>query len=177
MAGDRPLNERQLRFIEAYLVEPNGAAAARAAGYAEKGCYVTAHGLLQDSRIQAAIAAARAERSARARKSADDVLQELERIGFASLRDVAAWDSGSLQLKDSDALEEAAAASVAEVKCRVTESGITVSIKQHSKLGALKLLAEHHGILKQKGGEDDDGATDDGIYIDDDADDWAKEVG
>jgi len=52
MANLGPLNEKQEKFCQAYVLTQNGAAAAREAGYATKSASVTGYKLMKDERIK-----------------------------------------------------------------------------------------------------------------------------
>ena len=52
-----PLSGRRTKFVDEYCLNPNGSAAARAAGYSVVGARVTAHRLLTDANVNAAIEA------------------------------------------------------------------------------------------------------------------------
>ena len=72
MATEGKLTARQQRFVEAYILEENGAKAARAAGYSETSAKVTASRMLTNANVLAAIERARsakeADRAVRAEK-------------------------------------------------------------------------------------------------------------
>ncbi len=61
MATDRPLNERQLRFVEEYQRDFNATQAYIRAGYAPRGAQPSSAALLADPRIQHALSARRDE--------------------------------------------------------------------------------------------------------------------
>lgn len=63
-AANDDLTPRELAFVSEYVRVSNGAAAARAAGYAAKGASTTASGLLQRETVQRAVRAARRELAA-----------------------------------------------------------------------------------------------------------------
>ncbi len=71
------LTDRQRRFIDEYLVDLNGADAARRAGYSASRAKNEAFELLNDPRIQAAVKAAIDERRARVQLDQDYVLGNL----------------------------------------------------------------------------------------------------
>lgn len=50
------LSARRAKFVNEYMLDHNGSRAARAAGYAESGARVTAHRLLTNANVKAAIA-------------------------------------------------------------------------------------------------------------------------
>ena len=74
------LTNKQKRFVEEYLVDMNGAAAARRAGYAQKSAAGSATRLLHNPGVRAALDAARSERSARVGVEADYVVNALVEI-------------------------------------------------------------------------------------------------
>jgi phage terminase small subunit len=57
---DEPLTRRQAEFVRYYLIAPNGAEAARKAGYSKKGADTQASTLLRNRKVQAALAVGRA---------------------------------------------------------------------------------------------------------------------
>jgi phage terminase small subunit len=74
------LRERQRRFIEEFLVDGNGAAAYRRAGYQARtnhAAAASAHKLLTKADVAAAIAEAQAKRAERTQITADWVIQKL----------------------------------------------------------------------------------------------------
>lgn len=83
------MTEKQERFIEEFLVDLNGAAAARRAGYSEKSAKQTASLLLKQAAVRQAVAHAKAERSQRTGIRQEQVLQELGGIAFAMASDAA----------------------------------------------------------------------------------------
>jgi phage terminase small subunit len=84
--ADKPLTDRQRRFVEEYVVDMNATAAAVRAGYSRKssGLYTT---LMGNAHVLAAVEAALARKRARSEIDADRVLVELGRVAFANLLD------------------------------------------------------------------------------------------
>ncbi|WP_079218919.1 terminase small subunit [Herbaspirillum robiniae] len=72
------------RFIDEYLVDLNGAAAARRAGYTDKSCRTSAAHILADPKVQELLAAKMEERSHRVEITQDEVLKRLWAIGSAN---------------------------------------------------------------------------------------------
>jgi phage terminase small subunit len=147
------LTPKQARFVEEYLIDLNGAAAARRAGYAPKRADVIGYENLLKPEIQAAIHAALRERSARTGITADRVVQEIARLAFADPRLVMRWGPDGVELKPSDELTDEAAAMIAEVKESVSQAGSSMQVKFHSKVAALEQLAKHVGLYSGNGGE------------------------
>jgi phage terminase small subunit len=74
------LTNRQQAFIREYLVDLNASAAARRAGYSPRYINTNAQKLLQNTTIQAAIAAEMDKRAARTEITADKVLRSIEAV-------------------------------------------------------------------------------------------------
>jgi phage terminase small subunit len=77
---DTLLNERQMRFCEAYIRQPVGRYAAMEAGYAPKGAAVQASRLLEQPAIRARIDTLRADIATRNCDHVDAILSKLEAI-------------------------------------------------------------------------------------------------
>lgn len=161
------MTPKQSRFVEEYLVDLNGARAARRAGYADRSAATQAYSLLQNKTIAAAIATAQAERAARTGVTSDRVVIELAKVAFGDPRRLLSWGSGGVVLRDSDELTEAEAALVSEVAETRTATGGTRRVKLHCKMTALTALARHLGLFVSGGGRTGDGPTDGGGDNDD----------
>jgi len=146
----RPLTEKQKRFVQEYLIDLDGEQAAKRAGYNVRSATQTAHSLLQNAKIVGAIEKEKENRSARTEISQDRVIKELAAIGFTTMADVCTWNNDSLALIDSHNLSHEQAAAVAEITETTTSKGGTVRLKLHSKLKALELLAKHTGLFEEK---------------------------
>lgn len=170
------LTPKQARFVEEYLVDLNATQAAIRAGYSEATAYSIGHENLSKPEIVEAIAAAQAERSKRTEITADQVLRELARVGFANLADVTDWgtkevafgytedgkklrpeeigDAALVRYVDApyvtpinrDDLPEALRAAVSEVS--LGRDGF--KIKMHDKNSALLQIGRHLGMFVDK---------------------------
>lgn len=170
------LTPKQARFVEEYLVDLNATQAAIRAGYSQKTAGAIGHETLMKPEVIDAIALAQVERSKRTSISADDVLRELAKVGFANLADVTTWgekevaigydadgkrlspaDIGDaavihhelapfLHLEDSATLSPQHRAAVSEVA--MTKDGF--KIKMHDKVGALTQIGRHLGMFLDK---------------------------
>ena len=96
------LNDRQKRFIEAYLIDTNATAAAISAGYSKKSARYQANMLLQNPRIAEEIRKAQQARSARINISADDVAIRLFDVFKACAALVPCVDMLGENLYDND---------------------------------------------------------------------------
>lgn len=144
------LTPKQSRFVEEYLVDLNGTQAAIRAGYSEKTANPQAARLLANVSIQAAIQEEKDKRSRRVEITQDRVLLELARLAFSDLREFSEWGPQGVGMKNSDELDDHAAACVQEVTKTATTSGYNTKFKLHDKCPALKMLGEHLGMYPGK---------------------------
>jgi len=137
------MNERERRFVAEYLVDLNATAAAQRAGFGGKRPAWCAHKLLRRHDIAAAVAKGEAERAENRRVTADRVLAEFARIGFADMRDFVDWGPHRFELRTlhSD-WQGGAVAHVAP-----PTNGKPASIRLHDKHAALAVMARHTGLL------------------------------
>lgn len=136
------LTHRQRLFVAEYLVDLNAAGAARRAGYSGKSAGKYGPRLLLHPPVAEEVQrgmVARQERMARLEITQDRVVEELARVAFGDLRELAEWGPDGLRLRASDELSAAQAA----VVCEVTEGSGRMRIKRHDKLKALELLGKH----------------------------------
>lgn len=82
------LSERQARFVEAYLLDPNATQAAIAAGYSEKTAHVQGPRLLDNVVVQDALTEARKDRAQKTGIDAAWVLRRLAEEAEADLGDL-----------------------------------------------------------------------------------------
>lgn len=87
---------KESRFVQEYIVDLNGAAAARRAGYSEATAKSIACELLAKPRIQDAITAAMLERAWRTQLTADRVLEGIADLAYYDIAELFA-DDGSLK--------------------------------------------------------------------------------
>jgi phage terminase small subunit len=86
MAGKpSKLNDRQIKFIDEYLIDRNGTQAAIRAGYAEKGADVQAIRMLGNARVKEKIDQRVRKMSKRADITAQRVIEELGEIAFSNM--------------------------------------------------------------------------------------------
>lgn len=149
------LTPKQAAFVQEYLVDLNATQAAIRAGYSEDTAKAIGHENLTKPDIAQAIQAAMDLRAERTGITADRVLVELARMGFADIRQI--FTEGG-QLKDVASLPPEVAASVQSVEvvtrpsAEVDEHGNRTieyvhKIKLADKKGPLELLAKHLAIL------------------------------
>lgn len=157
------ITDKQRKFIEAYLLEPNGTKAAIKAGYAKGSAAITATKLLRHANVVAELDRRRARLSIKTEITPDLVLAELAKLGFADIRQVMQWESrptvplfdaagnpvdtkiNEITIVNSGQLSPEAAAAIAEIS--QSRDG-TIKVKMHDKLSALVRLGQHLGMFR-----------------------------
>jgi phage terminase small subunit len=141
------ITPRQERFCQEYATTHNGAEAARKAGYSEKAAKEQASLLLTKTNIQARVADIEGGYLKRLNITKEAVLSEIRKIAFSDMRNFADWGPGGVTLRDSQKLDDNAAACVAEVSESPGENGPTIRFKLHDKRSALELLGRHLALF------------------------------
>lgn len=155
------LTPKQLAFVKEYIIDLNASAACLRSGYKSKNPDVDGHRLLVNPSIKVAIEQAMVERSKRTEITADMVLKEYAKIGFADIKDYLSFRTAQtivdrdnegkpivdyamvIDLKDSDQVDGAAIS-------EVTLKDGTLKFKLHDKKGALDSMARHLGMFTDK---------------------------
>jgi len=156
------VNDKQKRFAEEYVVDMNGTAAAKRAGYSEKTSYSIQGQLLSKLEIQSAIAELKAKQSERTNITADNVLKELAKVAFANMKDYASWceESGvKFNSSDAESVDGAVVSEISSVKSilksddeKFSTEKITLKVKLHDKIKALEMLGRHLRIFGDDSG-------------------------
>lgn len=149
------MQEKQIRFVEEYLVDLNATQAALRAGYSAKTAGCIGWENLKKPEIQAAIKAAQKQRLERLGVRADRVLEEAARLAFVDVRRLYDVNGDLLPVTDLDD-ETAAAVAGLEVleewRGRGDDRelvGHTKKIRLWNKLEGLTLLAKHLRLLQE----------------------------
>lgn len=148
------MNARRERFVLEYLVDLNATAAYRRTypSCSEATARRNGHKLLADPAVEAAIAAAQAERSRNANITGERVLLELARIAFADHRKLYHADG---RLKAPHELDDDTAATIASSEVEEKREGKKATVrarrvKQWDKREALNLLGKHLGLFTDR---------------------------
>lgn len=158
------LPPRRARFVEEYVVDLQGTAAAIRSGYAEGSAAVEACRLLRNAHVRAAIDEALAQMRANRSAQAERIRRELEIIAYADLSEVVRVDpaTGRMLVNDISQLPERVRRAISEISQTSTEryepgrsredgptliEKVQTGVKQHSKLTALKMLTELEGFV------------------------------
>jgi phage terminase small subunit len=148
----RQLTDKQERFAEEYVVDFNATQAAIRAGYSAKTARQQGQRMLTNVDIAARVEDLKEAIAERTSVTADKVRKELARHAFTNMRDFVEWGPNGVTLKSSEDLSEDDAAAVTEVSESFGEDGRTLKFKLGHKDSALKLLAQHIGLIGNDGG-------------------------
>jgi phage terminase small subunit len=153
------MTEMQARFVEEYLKDMNARQAAIRAGYAADCAHVTGHRLRNaNKRVKAAIDAQVDEARAKAKMSADEVLERMTVRARANIGDYLSWTANAVTIKPSCELTEAQLYGVRRVvlhqevrdqEGRVTSSASVKELEIADPRRALEYLGRVHGLDKQ----------------------------
>ena len=140
------LTDKQVRFVEEYLVDFNATQAALRAGYSPKTANEQGSRLLANVSISDYIDKAMAERSRRTGISQDRVILELARIGFAKITDVI--DPATAEIKTGATDDDLAC--IQSIKVKPGEFGTEREVKMYDKKAALVDIGKHLGMFREK---------------------------
>lgn len=157
--GSTPLdNDRHELFCHEYLVDFNGKEAYIRAGYSANGAKQNAFRLMTDDdfiNVRVRLAYLKNQRIQRAEKTGDDVLKELECIGFSRIGRIMTFnESGATFTNSPETLDDDDHAAIESIKVTEDHYGngegavLKTEVKLHPKLPALKELAKHHGVCQ-----------------------------
>ena len=179
--ADRPLTEKQKRFIEEYQIDGNAARAARAAGYAERYAGRNAHHVVTAPKVAAELELRRRERADRFDVTADGIVAKLATIGFANIADFVTPGPNGEPVFDVFSLDRERTAALSELDVVVPasqEGGAAkrVKLRLPSQRAALTSLARLLGNFKSgapaaASDEEDDDITFEREYVSPSSDD------
>lgn len=142
------LTAKQRSFVNEYIVDLNATQAAIRAGYSEDTAGAIGHENLNKPEIADALQEALDLRAERTRITADRVLVEVAKLGFANIKDIF---TATGQLKNLSTLPDEVAAAIqsVEVVTRRSQGGedheveYVHKIKMADKKSSLELLGKH----------------------------------
>lgn len=161
------LTPKQQRFVKEYLIDLNGTQAAIRAGYKPSNAESTACALLKDPKVSQGVADGQAQQLERLDHSANEVLEELFRVGLGNIANLLDAKGELKPIKDMPPAHQAMLSSVEWVMKNATAGDGKIDrvlkIRLWDKVRALETLARHYRLL-----------TD--TKVDEDAADWDKRV-
>ena len=133
------------KFIEEYMDDLDGPAAAVRAGYPKKTASTVSNKLLADPVVSGYIEKALQDQLSNLDISESTVLKEYARIAFSDITNVIKFsNSNGVQLKcHSSSLSENISRAISEVQ----ETSTGLKVRMHSKMAALDILAKHLGLV------------------------------
>lgn len=152
------LSEKQGQFVREYLIDLNATQAAIRAGYSKKTARSQGQRLLTNVDIAEAIAEAQQERAERTEITADRVLEELGKIGFANMQDYirvtpdgdAYIDLSKLTREQAAALSEVTVEDFTEGRGDDARDVRRVKVKLIDKRAALVDIGKHLGMFIER---------------------------
>jgi len=144
-AVDRPLTDRQLRFVFEYLIDQNASAAAVRAGYSEKSRASQANELMNNEAVRERIRLELSSLLAEAGCSELQLIMERKRAAF--FRAVKMFRSG-WEVLPLDEMEEETRRAL-EVSTVMRKSGPVVKVRQPDRHKALRALERVHERLEK----------------------------
>lgn len=142
------------RFCEEYIKDLNGTQAAIRAGYSSHTANEQSSKLLAKVNVKNYISELKQSLSSKNEGLAQQVIDELKKLGFANIQD---YIDPENEIKDLTKIDRDKAAAVESIKKTVTEfsgggesSGkkISIQFKLYDKISALEKLGRHLGIFE-----------------------------
>lgn len=144
------LSDKRERFVQEYMVDFNGTAAAIRAGYSPRSAAQQASELLKNPKVRARIEELMAEMSRRTGVTAERIERELARIAFVKPTDVIDPMTGTV-LDDASKDDVAAIMSVKAKEFSSEDGGgIEREVRFHDKIKALELLGKRRAMWVDK---------------------------
>ena len=142
------MTPKHKKFIEEYMSDLDGPAAARRAGYTKKDSVTTSARLLANEDISGFIKKALKDQLSTLDVTESRILKEYARIGFADITDIVKFSHGDgVELKcHSASLDKDITAAIASVQS--TPAG--PKINMHPKMAALDMMAKYLGMVVDK---------------------------
>ncbi len=147
------LTDKQIRFIEEYLVDLNAKRAAKVAGYSDSSAKSVYTALLGRPHVEEAIRKRKLKISEKMEMTREDILNQYRSIAEADYGDYIEYDEdGAVTFKPYEELTLEQRAAIADV-CFFTDPKTGVKsiskIKLHDKTKALEALSKYHGMFEK----------------------------
>lgn len=110
-----------------------------------------AHRMMELPHVKAYLDSLKEAATERAQRTADEIIAELEKIGFSNIKDY--LDFGpkkGVVLKDSKKLTPEQLAAIESISETTTQHGGTIRFKLHDKPESLHLLGKRHGLFPNR---------------------------
>ncbi|MGG6242559.1 terminase small subunit [Nodosilinea sp. AN01ver1] len=137
------VSDRQAQFCREYLRMNNAAGAYQSIyGCSTKAAESGASRMLRSAKVQSYLAQLRQTTSQAANVTLERTLEEIGAIAFSNITDALTWGPHGVQVKPSDTLPPEVQRAVESI----TDSGGRKTVKMHSKMQALGMLAKYFGL-------------------------------
>lgn len=153
------LTPKQKLFVAEYLANGlNATKAAISAGYSKSSAEVEGSRLLRNAKVAAEVAKKTQKRFEKLEVTADKVIQELAKMGFANMLDYMTIENGRLVEFDYNSLTRDQAAAIQEITMDMTGGAgdgerkpvLRTRFKLGDKRGSLELLGKHLKLFTDK---------------------------
>lgn len=150
---NRGLTQKQVRFVQEMMIDPNATNAAIKAGYSKTSAYSQGCTLLKNPKVSAELQRLRDERAGRKSITADDVLAELGLVAFSDVLNHFRFDPLTGEVTVTEGAPEGISRAVSSVEFTTHYDRDGEPIKTQAKfrvwpkVDALKLVATHLGML------------------------------
>lgn len=153
------LTDQQFAFCQAYVRNgfQNGAKAYGEAYPKSKASTrpgLASRMLRKNAKVRRYLEGVQQRASEKTEITAERVLEELGRVGFANARDYFDWGPDGVTVKDSVTLTPTQTAAISEVSETITKDGGTIRVKMHDKIAALDRLGRHFAMFTDRRGEE-----------------------
>ena len=135
---------RHERFCQQYKVDCNASAAAVRAGYSNKNPCVQGAKCMSYPAVKKRIAFLLGEITAKCDVTAEQLMEEWKKIGFANVQDIVGDEN---RIRSVSQLAPDKAAAIESIA--TTKTGVKVTM--HSKTTALRNMGEHVGVYEKHG--------------------------
>jgi phage terminase small subunit len=132
-------NEKELAFIDEWMLDFNGARAMLRAGITSKPqvARVYASVYLDRPHVLLEIARRRERNAERLDQARERMIEELQRIALTNIEDVVDWGPRGLVVRNRAALPHEHKAAIAEISETRGPAGRTIRVKMHPKIEAI----------------------------------------
>jgi len=147
----KKLTDKQKRFCMEYLKDFNATQASIRAGYSKKTATVIGHEHLMKPHISEYILNLKNKLTEKTTKTLEEIIREVERLGFSDIRKVFEHDG---RLKHIVDIDDDTAASIQEITVRKEISdgdhvADIIKYKMADKKGSLDMLMKYHGAYEK----------------------------
>ncbi len=145
----KPLTAQHALFVSEYLKDRNATKAAIRAGYSEKTAAQIGYQLLQIPSVRAAIDEGLEKLLTDNGFTAARTIKEMARLAFLDPARLFGKDGKLLSIHEMDEDTRAAVIGIEIEGTRTSKAGETAKVKLADKTAALRMAAQHFGLLKE----------------------------